>query len=83
MVKSNFTINSQTDEYIYIINNGGENHKSVTNDLENVVKYLFDNYNLNNRRLIYCDSDGNNDEILHDGKGKFASFKAGHVEIEL
>ena len=83
MVKSNFIINHETSEYMYIIDVGHRTHKTVTNDAENVVKHLFDNFDLGNRRLIYSDSDGKDDELVHDGKGTFKGYKAGHDGINL
>lgn len=49
--------------------------RSITNDAENVVEYLFKQGELrNDRRLYYYDTDGNKDELLHDGEGKFISY---------
>jgi len=46
--------------------------KSVTNDIEYVVKKVCPSGNI---RLFYRDSQGLYDEIYHDGNGKFLTFK--------
>ena len=46
---------------------------SVTNDAEAVVFYLWKNNSLEDRRLIYQDSEGAWDEILHSA-GTFIGF---------
>jgi hypothetical protein len=66
---------------MYIIDIG-THEKSVTNDVENVLKHLSQYLNLGTRRLIYRDSQGNNDEILHEN-AIFKGFKPGHKGIEL
>ena len=49
--------------------------RSITNAAEDVVKYLYQAGDLKgNRRLWYYDTDGNKDEIIHDGEGKFIDF---------
>jgi hypothetical protein len=77
---SKFVIEKETDAYMYIIDTG-VNEKSVTNDVVNVLAYLTENYNLENRRLIYRDSMGQIDEIKHY-YGKFLSFFPGHSDIK-
>lgn len=47
---------------------------SVTNDAERVVSYLHGTGILENRRLVYRDTDGRWDELKHDGHGKFVGF---------
>ena len=83
MVHSNFIISHETTEYMYIIDRGQQKNRSVTKDAENVVKHLYEKFKLGNRRLIYSDSEGNDDEMLHDGKGNFKGLKAGHKGIDL
>lgn len=78
-MESKFIIKNQTPEFMYIIDTG-EEEKSVTNDVQEVLFYLTKNLNLGNRRLIYCDSLGQNDEIIHN-KEKFIEFKPGHQGI--
>jgi hypothetical protein len=51
------------------------NTLTITNDAENVVAWLVDNLLLRDgEHLVYCDTDGNWDEILHQG-GKFKGWK--------
>ena len=50
---------------------------TVTNDAEAVVAFLLEHKALcEGRRLLYFDSEGNLDEILHDGE-KFTGFAPG------
>jgi len=79
MLEAIFTISHETPTYMYIVDTGTA-VKSVTNDVKNVLTYLSEHYNLGCRRLIYRDSTGQDDEILHD-KGVFKGFKPGHVGI--
>jgi hypothetical protein len=48
--------------------------KSVTNDAEAVVREIFANYG--NQRIIYVDTMGCTDELLHS-KGVFTGFAPG------
>jgi hypothetical protein len=58
-----------------IVDVGHNTCMSVTNDAENVVASLArDGYLTSAKRLLYLDSDGRKDEILHDGK-KFRGFR--------
>ena len=68
-------------EFIYI-RDIGRNCRSVTNDAENVIERLLTEYGITRERVIYDDSDGRTDELLH-ANGKFTGFKAGHEGIEL
>ena len=48
---------------------------TVTNDAEGVVEWLYQNKLLDtNKRLLYYDSDGRLDEILHN-EGSFIGFR--------
>ena len=78
-MESKFIIATETPYFMYIIDTG-EKEKSVTNDVEKVLSYLSQNFNLGNRRLIYRDSMGCVDEIIHDN-GRFIKFKPGHKGI--
>lgn len=51
-----------------------DKYPSVTNDVEAVVKFL-NLCNLGDRKLFYYDSEGDLDEIVHDGEGKFIEFR--------
>jgi len=78
---ANFSIIRITDDYIYIRDDGGCS-KSITNDAEWVIEYLTAEYELNNRRVFYADTDGRIDELAHKG-GKFTGYKPGHKGVEL
>jgi polysaccharide deacetylase 2 family uncharacterized protein YibQ len=69
-MKSSFSITEIKDDRVIILDNnmGG---KSVTNDAENVVEYLYGVYG--NRRIFYIDSEGILDELRHT-KGEFVGF---------
>jgi hypothetical protein len=67
---------AETDDKTVTIRDIGHQTKmSVTNDVENVVAYLYA-YGLlrSNERLLYYDSQDRRDEITHDGAGKFTGF---------
>jgi len=74
-----FVIEKDTEKYMYIVDTGTE-ERSVTNDVEAVLEYLSENFELWNRRLFYKDSSGNVDEIVHY-YGKFLQFAPGHAGI--
>jgi hypothetical protein len=77
-----FIIQVVTGDYIYIKDCGG-NSKSVTNDAENVLIRLAEEYGeLKKRRVFYMDTLGQIDELVHKD-GHFVSFKAGHKGVEL
>lgn len=69
-MKSSFSITEIKDDRVVILDNnlGG---RSVTNDAENVVEYLYNVYG--NRRIFYIDSEGVLDELRHN-KGEFVGF---------
>ena len=69
-MKSSFSITDIKDDRVVILDNnlGG---RSVTNDAENVVEYLYSVYG--NRRIFYIDSDGVLDELRHKN-GNFVGF---------
>ena len=69
-MKSSFSITEIKDDRVVILDNnlGG---RSVTNDAENVVEYLYNVYG--NRRIFYIDSEGILDELRHN-KGEFVGF---------
>ena len=50
-------------------------YSTITNDAENVVKELIEAKILRlGTRLLYIDSEGRKDELLHDGK-KFIQYR--------
>jgi len=81
-MQAEFTIEKETPEYVFIIDTGHTNTKTVTNDAEAVVATLAREHALGDRRVFYRDSENQIDELLHTG-GEFTGFKAGHAGIEL
>lgn len=60
------------DDYLIYIKDLDLGNRSVTNDVENVLKRI---EGIGKRRVFYKDSMGKIDEILHD-RGHFKGFKA-------
>ncbi len=75
MANKNYRIVNESDSYILIEDisrsTGG---KTVTNDAERVVSELIQFHNAKNKMILYRDTDGYTDQLLHDGK-KFLSFR--------
>lgn len=71
-MKAVFSYYKITDDTVYIMDESDGHTMTVTNDAENVVAYINDQYP--NRRIIYCDTDGHWDELVHT-HGKFLSFE--------
>ena len=65
-----YSIHRITDEIVYIVDN--DDGVSVTNSAETVVAELNSGYP--NRRVIYRDTMGYWDELVHDN-GQFIGFK--------
>lgn len=64
-MSADFRVAQVTEERVFIVDtNLGS--KSVTNDAEAVVEKLLAEYGP--KRIIYCDSSGHWDEIVHNGK---------------
>ena len=61
-----------TDEVFVIRDNDGQ--RSVTNSAEEVVEFLNNQGLLGSKRLLYYDTEGYKDELVHDGHGKFLGF---------
>lgn len=54
---------------------------SITNDAERVCENVFENFG--NKRILYRDSDGCWDELVHD-EGKFLQFKChGYTDSDI
>lgn len=68
---ADFRIVAETDEIVFIedMNLG---NVSVTNEAEYVVQTVLSNHGTR-RRIIYKDSEGQWDELVHDGK-QFVDF---------
>ena len=79
-LKSDFHLVMNTPEFVLIRDNANwKKTMSVTNDAENVVKYLKDIALLmTDTILYYIDTDGRVDILEHDGNGNFTNFKPGH-----
>ena len=76
-MKSNFTILTNTTQVIVLKDLGPWDHfKTITNDAEAVVQYLFKSGRLQpaDKQIVYYDSDGEATRILHDSKGNFTGF---------
>jgi hypothetical protein len=63
-IRSNFTIVQIVFGAVFLVDNC-DDQMSVTNDAENVVHYVLSIYP--KRRIIYRDTDGNWDELVHNG----------------
>jgi hypothetical protein len=79
-LKSDFHIVMTTPEWVLIRDNANTcQTMSITNDAENVVKFLKENAILiANSILYYIDTDGRVDILEHDGQGNFIDFKPGY-----
>jgi hypothetical protein len=70
-----FVPQETTPEILVIRDSNNPACPSITNAAEDVVEYLYKLGELKgDRRLWYYDTDGNKDELLHDGQGKFIDF---------
>jgi hypothetical protein len=76
--ESNVRVVARSDSALTIQDMGPwDRFKSVTNDAEGVVRdLLFVGLLKPNQRLFYYDSDGQLDELCHDGE-RFTGFKPG------
>lgn len=70
MVRSDYEVVRVTPEIVFI-DDLCDGRMSVTNDAENVVREVAKSFP--GRRVVYRDSDGNWDELLHAG-GRFTGF---------
>ena len=50
---------------------------TITNDAEDVVRAISKHGLMVGKRLFYYDSEGQLDELLHDGRGGFLGFAPG------
>lgn len=73
MLKSEFIVESESPQSI-ILRDIGQKCRSLTNDIENVVSWLYENNKLDGRRLFYYDSVGELTEAIHDNRGNFVSY---------
>lgn len=76
-MKCNFTILSNTTDKIVLQDLGPwDMYKTITNDAEAVVEYLYKSGRLvpPTKQIVYQDSDGEWTELYHDSNGKFDGF---------
>lgn len=76
-LRADFDLVINTPDFVLIRDNANYTQTmTVTNDAENVVKFLKDKSILyrDNRLFSIC-TDDTVDELLHDGNGKFLGFK--------
>lgn len=69
--RSSFSVFHVNHDKVFIVDQ--DVGMSVTNDAENVVAFVYDRHP--GRRIIYRDTNGDWDELLHQD-GKFCGFKA-------
>lgn len=69
--RAQYDIVKETTDTVFIEDVGHTHTMSVTNDAEAVVYNLFNQFG--NKRIIYKDSDGRWDELLHN-EGQFTGF---------
>lgn len=69
-VRARYDFAAETSDYVFIIDRN-DGARSVTNDAEAVVEEM--NKDFPGKRVIYRDTDGRWDELLHCN-GKFISF---------
>ena len=62
---ASYTIVFENDKFIFIVDN--DQGLSVTNDAENVCRKLLALTGRSNKRIIYRDTDGRWDELVHSG----------------
>jgi hypothetical protein len=70
-----FSVILDIPSYVLIKDVGHAHTKTVTNDVEYVLQKLNAILNIENRRVFYIDSSGEQDEIVHFG-GRFKCFKS-------
>jgi hypothetical protein len=70
-------------QYIFVRDIGHMTGRSVTNDAEYIVGQLYLDFGLaDNERIFYEDSEGEIDELKHNGQ-RFTGYKFGHEGVEL
>ena len=71
---ANFVVTKYDKDEMTIVDVGPwDTHLTVTNDAEDVVKKLYKFYNLDEKKLLYQDRQGEVSELLHD-HAKFTGF---------
>ena len=78
MARARYQIDHGDGDALHLVDLGPwDQHPTVTNDAEAVVRDLHRAGRLGRRRLFYRDSEGQVDEIRHDGQGRFLGFAPG------
>lgn len=72
-----YEVVTSTPDTLTIRDVGGSRCLTVTNDAEAVVAALHADGGLGTRKLLYYDSVGDLDELVHDGRGRFLGFAPG------
>ncbi len=84
-LRANFTILKDSDRIMLIRDDANKNQTmSVTNDVKNVIKWLYDRgYLKNENKILYsiC-TDESIDILHHDGKGNFTGYEYGFANVE-
>lgn len=82
-LRSSFEVDMIEPNFVLISDNTNEEGTvSITNDAENVIKWLNGQRILKGKRLFYIDTEGRVDELIHDGVGNFIDFRSGFNTIE-
>jgi len=75
--RANYSIVRSDAQQIVIRDEGPwDRHLTITNDAEAIVAGLHESGSLRGRKLLYYDSDGQLDELVHEG-GRFVRFAPG------
>jgi hypothetical protein len=77
--QAQYHIEKETKDYVFIQDDYSDENMcpTVTNAAENVLKDLWDNHNLGHRKIYYQDTEGQIDELVHEGD-KFKGFFFGY-----
>jgi hypothetical protein len=76
-------VKHERGKYIFVRYIGHTSGRTVTNDPEYIVEQLYLDFGITDEtRIFYEDSEGQVDELLHNGN-KFRGFKFGHEGIDL
>jgi len=75
--KSNYVVEVSNDEKIVLCDIGPwDQYSTITNNAEGVIAELHSITpgGLGDRKVFYYDSEGDYDELGHDGEGNFTTF---------
>ena len=74
-MRAHFTVEADVPDKVLLISDNNDGAMSITNDAEAVVAYLTKQQLIKpGKRLVYRDTDGRWDELVHNGCGKFMGF---------